>query len=81
MKPWWADGTFNVPRCEYYAVKKGLTLKLSGGEARPFLFQLMDSLEATKKALRDNEAVTNDEVAHLYVENFADRVRGFSSST
>lgn len=35
----------------------------------------MDSLEATKKALRDHEAITNDEVAHLYVENFADRVR------
>ncbi|KAB5595944.1 hypothetical protein CTheo_708 [Ceratobasidium theobromae] len=59
--------------CEYYAVKKGLALK-SGNDARPLLFQLMDSLEATKKALRDNEAITNDAVAHLYVENFADRI-------
>ncbi|KAG8738393.1 hypothetical protein FRC10_006939 [Ceratobasidium sp. 414] len=61
-------------RCEYYAVKKGLTLKLSGSEPRSFLFQLMDSLEATKKALRDHEAITNDDVGHLYVENFADKI-------
>ncbi|KAG9094276.1 hypothetical protein FRC06_010979 [Ceratobasidium sp. 370] len=60
--------------CEYYAVKKGLTLKLSGSESRAFLFQLMDSLEATKKVLRDHEAITNDDVGHLYVENFADKI-------
>ncbi|KAG8713744.1 hypothetical protein FRC08_012874, partial [Ceratobasidium sp. 394] len=61
-------------RCEYYAVRKGLTLKLSGSEPRAFLFQLMDSLEATKKVLHDHEAITNDDVGHLYVENFADKI-------
>ncbi|KAJ1303402.1 hypothetical protein OPQ81_011594 [Rhizoctonia solani] len=60
--------------CEYYAVKKGLTLKLSGSGGRPFLAKLMDSLEATKQALRGHESVTNEEVAYLYVENFADRI-------
>ncbi|KAG8762601.1 hypothetical protein FRC11_008556 [Ceratobasidium sp. 423] len=60
--------------CEYYAVKKGLTLKLSGGGGRPFLARLMDSLEATKRALRDHESIMNEEVAYLYVENFADRI-------
>jgi hypothetical protein len=34
----------------------------------------MDSLETTKKELREHEAITNDDVGHLYVENFADRV-------
>lgn len=62
-------------------MKKGLALRLPGGESRNFLFGLMDSLEATKKLLRDHEAITNDEVGHVYVENFADRVcactRGF----
>ncbi|CAE6432838.1 unnamed protein product [Rhizoctonia solani] len=60
--------------CEYYAVKKGLSLKLSGGGGRQFLAKLMDSLEATKKALRDHESIQNEEVAYLYVENFADRI-------
>ncbi|CAE6438586.1 unnamed protein product [Rhizoctonia solani] len=59
--------------CEYYAVKKGLTLKLGGG-GRPFLAKLMDSLEATKQALRTHESITNEEVAYLYVQNFADRI-------
>ncbi|CAE7210055.1 unnamed protein product [Rhizoctonia solani] len=59
--------------CEYYAVKKGLSLKL-GSSGRPFLANLMDSLEATKLALRSHESVTNEEVAYLYVENFADRI-------
>ncbi|KAG9118488.1 hypothetical protein FRC07_006970, partial [Ceratobasidium sp. 392] len=60
--------------CEYYAVKKGLTLRMSGSESRSFLFQLMDSLEATKAQLQDHEAITNDDIGHLYVENFADRI-------
>ncbi|CAE6468583.1 unnamed protein product [Rhizoctonia solani] len=59
--------------CEYYAVKKGLSLKLGSG-GRPFLANLMDSLEATKLALRSHESITNEEVAYLYVENFADRI-------
>ncbi|KEP47726.1 DUF605 domain protein [Rhizoctonia solani 123E] len=59
--------------CEYYAIKKGLSLKLGSG-GRPFLANLMDSLEATKLALRSHESITNEEVAYLYVENFADRI-------
>ncbi|QRW06530.1 vacuolar protein sorting-associated VTA1-like protein [Ceratobasidium sp. AG-Ba] len=59
--------------CEYYAVKKGLSLRQSS-ESRSFLLQLMDSLEATKKALADREAINNDDAGHLYVENFADRI-------
>jgi hypothetical protein len=40
----------------------------------------MDSLEATKKALRDHESIQNEEVAYLYVENFADRVRAVAQA-
>jgi vacuolar protein sorting-associated protein VTA1 len=39
-----------------------------------FLSQLMDSLEITKAALREHEAVTNVDLGHLYVETFANRV-------
>jgi hypothetical protein len=70
VRPW----THPAFRCEYYAVKRGLTLTLSGGESGTFLLQLMGSLKATREVLREHEAITRDDAGYLYVKTFANKV-------
>ncbi|XP_018316734.1 vacuolar protein sorting-associated protein VTA1 homolog isoform X2 [Mycetomoellerius zeteki] len=46
--------------CRLYALQTGLKLSTKTSEETNFLLKLMDWLEATKKELHDNEAITND---------------------
>lgn len=62
--------------CNYHAAQIGIPL---AGQLQPssknFLFELLDTLEAQKKALASNEIVNGDEiVAKAYVESVALKV-------
>ncbi|KAG7197739.1 hypothetical protein KM043_001564 [Ampulex compressa] len=57
--------------CRLYALQTGLKLSTKTTEETNFLLKLMDWLEATKKELRDNEAITNDVAAQAHLENWA----------
>ncbi|CAG8464362.1 8754_t:CDS:2 [Paraglomus occultum] len=57
--------------CRYYAAKRALTNGTKTAESNAFLNKLLDLLEAEKKSLAGNEAVTNDIAGSAYVENFA----------
>lgn len=57
--------------CRLYALQTGLKLSTKTGEETSFLLKLMDWLEATKKALHNNEAITNDVAAQAHLENWA----------
>lgn len=62
--------------CNYHAAQLGIPLlsKLQPA-SKSFLIQLMDTLEAQKKSLGDNEIVNGDDlVAKAYVENTALKV-------
>lgn len=54
-----------------YALQTGLKLSTKTSEETNFLLKLMDWLEATKKVLHDNEAITNDVAAQAHLENWA----------
>ncbi|EFN80506.1 Vacuolar protein sorting-associated protein VTA1-like protein [Harpegnathos saltator] len=54
-----------------YALQTGLKLSTKTAEETSFLLKLMDWLEATKKALHDNEAITNEVTAQAHLENWA----------
>ncbi|XP_012284244.1 vacuolar protein sorting-associated protein VTA1 homolog isoform X1 [Orussus abietinus] len=54
-----------------YALQIGLKLSTKTSEETNFLLKLMDWLEATKKAMHDNEAITNDVAAQAHLENWA----------
>lgn len=57
--------------CRLYALQTGLKLSNKTSEVTNFLLKLMDWLEATKKELHDNEAITNDVAAQAHLENWA----------
>lgn len=57
--------------CRLYALQTGLKLSTKTSEETNFLLKLMDWLEATKKELHDNEAITNDVAAQAHLENWA----------
>ncbi|XP_011643173.1 vacuolar protein sorting-associated protein VTA1 homolog [Pogonomyrmex barbatus] len=57
--------------CRLYALQTGLKLSTKTSEETNFLMKLMDWLEATKKELYDNEAITNDVAAQAHLENWA----------
>lgn len=54
-----------------YALQTGLKLSIKTSAETNFLLKLMDWLEATKKELHDNEAITNDVAAQAHLENWA----------
>ncbi|XP_071637529.1 uncharacterized protein [Temnothorax longispinosus] len=57
--------------CRLYALQTGLKLSIKTSAETNFLLKLMDWLEATKKELHDNEAITNDVAAQAHLENWA----------
>ncbi|XP_032674220.1 vacuolar protein sorting-associated protein VTA1 homolog [Odontomachus brunneus] len=57
--------------CRLYALQTGLKLSTKTAEETSFLLKLMDWLEATKKTLHDNEAITNEVAAQAHLENWA----------
>lgn len=62
---------FDLYAGRLYALQTGLKLTTKTQEETNFLLKLMDWLEATKKALHDNEAITNDVAAQAHLENWA----------
>ncbi|CAG8492404.1 17853_t:CDS:2 [Racocetra persica] len=61
--------------CNFYSVKLALEKGTKSKESKAFLARLLDVLEEEKKALHDNEAVTNDVVGEAYVENFGIKIK------
>ncbi|KAI9278037.1 Vta1 like-domain-containing protein [Sporodiniella umbellata] len=63
------------PVIAYYAQFYAARLALSKGprtkETNEYLSHLLDSLEAQKKTIGENETITNDLVGYAHVENFA----------
>ena len=59
--------------CRYYAVQEAVKehSKDKDHEVLAFLMALMDKMEADKKALAGNEAITQDIVGQAHVESFA----------
>ncbi|XP_071629067.1 vacuolar protein sorting-associated protein VTA1 homolog [Temnothorax longispinosus] len=57
--------------CRLYALQTGLKLSTKTSAETNFLLKLMDWLEARKKELHDNEAITNDVAAQAHLENWA----------
>lgn len=57
--------------CLFYAVQTGMALDKSSPGALQYLTSLLSTLEATKKQLAGQEALTQDMVAQAHVENFA----------
>ncbi|KYN03800.1 PREDICTED: vacuolar protein sorting-associated protein VTA1 homolog [Cyphomyrmex costatus] len=57
--------------CRLYALQTGLKFSTKTSEETNFFLKLMDWLEATKKELHDNEAITNDVAAQAHLENWA----------
>ena len=53
-----------------YALQAGLKLSTKTSEETNFLMKLMDWLETTKKAMLDNEAITNNVAAQAHLENW-----------
>ncbi|CAG8523938.1 2264_t:CDS:2 [Cetraspora pellucida] len=60
--------------CNFYSVKLALEKGTKSKESKAFLARLLDVLEEEKKALHDNEAVTDNVVGEAYVENFGIKV-------
>ncbi|XP_014251111.1 vacuolar protein sorting-associated protein VTA1 homolog [Cimex lectularius] len=60
--------------CRLYALQTGLKLDKKSNEAKALLVMLMDWLETQKKALSDNEAITNDVAAQAHIENYAFKI-------
>lgn len=77
--------------CRLYALQTGLKLSTKTSEETNFLLKLMDWLETTKKAMHDNESITNNVAAQAHLENWAlklflhadqnDRAGNFGKST
>ncbi|XP_060096299.1 vacuolar protein sorting-associated protein VTA1 homolog isoform X1 [Heteronotia binoei] len=57
--------------CRLYAMQTGMKIDSKTPECRKFLCKLMDQLEAMKKQLGDNEAITQEIVGCAHVENYA----------
>ncbi|KAJ3384143.1 hypothetical protein HDU84_003123 [Entophlyctis sp. JEL0112] len=68
------DVLFSPPsNCNFYAVKLAIDINAShqSPECQTYLLGMLDTLEAAKAALKDNEAITNDVVGYAHIENFA----------
>uniref|UniRef100_A0A8D0DFP9 Vacuolar protein sorting-associated protein VTA1 homolog n=1 Tax=Salvator merianae TaxID=96440 RepID=A0A8D0DFP9_SALMN len=57
--------------CRLYTMQTGMKIDSKTPECRKFLCKLMDQLEAMKKQLGDNEAVTQEIVGCAHVDNYA----------
>nr|XP_004651213.1 vacuolar protein sorting-associated protein VTA1 homolog [Jaculus jaculus] len=57
--------------CRLYAMQTGMKIDSKTPECRKFLSKLMDQLEALKKQLGDNEAVTQEIVGCAHLETYA----------
>ncbi|XP_065787324.1 vacuolar protein sorting-associated protein VTA1 homolog isoform X2 [Muntiacus reevesi] len=57
--------------CRLYAMQTGMKIDSKTPECRKFLSRLMDQLEALKKQLGDNEAITQEIVGSAHLENYA----------
>ncbi|NP_001126666.1 vacuolar protein sorting-associated protein VTA1 homolog [Pongo abelii] len=57
--------------CRLYAMQTGMKIDSKTPECRKFLSKLMDQLEALKKQLGDNEAITQEIVGCAHLENYA----------
>uniref|UniRef100_A0A9L0SAD4 Vesicle trafficking 1 n=1 Tax=Equus caballus TaxID=9796 RepID=A0A9L0SAD4_HORSE len=57
--------------CRLYAMQTGMKIDSKTPECRKFLSKLMDQLEALKKQLGDNEAITQEIVGSAHLENYA----------
>ena len=55
----------------FQAVQLGIRIDSKSKPAKLFISSVMDNLEATKKALSGNEAVTTEMVAQAHLENYA----------
>ncbi|XP_065787325.1 vacuolar protein sorting-associated protein VTA1 homolog isoform X3 [Muntiacus reevesi] len=65
----WPVLTFQNGRL--YAMQTGMKIDSKTPECRKFLSRLMDQLEALKKQLGDNEAITQEIVGSAHLENYA----------
>ncbi|XP_066991003.2 vacuolar protein sorting-associated protein VTA1 homolog [Anabrus simplex] len=57
--------------CRLYALQCALKIDKKSEDAIKLLTSLMDWLETQKKALSDNEAITNEVAAQAHLENYA----------
>ncbi|KAM9233645.1 vacuolar protein sorting-associated protein VTA1 homolog [Dugong dugon] len=57
--------------CRLYAMQTGMKIDSKTPDCRKFLSKLMDQLEALKKQLGDNEAITQEIVGSAHLENYA----------
>ncbi|XP_034846727.1 vacuolar protein sorting-associated protein VTA1 homolog [Mirounga angustirostris] len=57
--------------CRLYAMQTGMKIDSKTPDCRKFLSKLMDQLEALKKHLSDNEAITQEIVGCAHLENYA----------
>lgn len=57
--------------CRLYALQLGLKIDKSSAEAKKILMFLMDWLEKTKSAEKENEAIIHDIPAQAHLENYA----------
>ncbi|XP_074043810.1 vacuolar protein sorting-associated protein VTA1 homolog isoform X2 [Macrotis lagotis] len=69
------SGLSDLPRIKsasrLYAMQTGMKIDSKTPECRKFLSKLMDQLEALKKQLGDNEAITQEIVGCAHVESYA----------
>ncbi|XP_034238113.1 vacuolar protein sorting-associated protein VTA1 homolog [Thrips palmi] len=56
---------------QLYALQTALTIDRKSDESKGFLVKMMDGLEAMKKELKENEAITNEVAAQAHIENYA----------
>lgn len=54
-----------------YALQTAMNIDRKSVESRTFLVQMMDRVEALKKQMKENEAITNDIAAQAHIENYA----------
>lgn len=60
--------------CRLYSLQTGLKLSTKSNEETAFLLKLMEWLEQKKKALHDNEAITNEVAAQAHIDNIANKL-------
>ncbi|GMR53302.1 hypothetical protein PMAYCL1PPCAC_23497, partial [Pristionchus mayeri] len=65
--------------CLYYAVQTGMKIDRSP-ESFKFLGNLLETLEAVKKQLVSNEAITNEVVAQAHLEEYANKIFTFANA-
>ncbi|KAK3923055.1 Vacuolar protein sorting-associated protein VTA1-like protein [Frankliniella fusca] len=56
---------------QLHALQTALSIDKNSPESKIFLVKMMDRLEAMKKELKENEAITNEVAAQAHIENYA----------